>query len=343
MIRDAISLLVDGDSLDRAQAAQVMEEIMTGEATPAQIGAFTIALRQKGETVDEIAGFAGVMRDKSIKVRADGPVLDTCGTGGDGAGTMNISTAAAFVAAGAGATVAKHGNRAMSSACGSADVLEALGVNISLGADHVAKCLSEVGIGFMFAQMFHPAMKYVAGPRREIGVRTVFNFLGPLTNPAGARHQLLGVPNEETAVKLANALSALGSEHALVVTSGDGLDEISTTSDSTVYEVRRGAVRSYVASPRDFGFATASLEDIAGGDAQENASIIRSVFAGEKGPRRDVVLLNAGAALCAGDLADSIPAGIQQATESLDSGQATDRLERLVTLSNELADSGGAG
>ena len=222
MIRDAIAQLVDGKSLDRAQAAQVMEEIMTGEATPAQIGAFTVALRQKGETVDEITGFAGVMRDKSIKVSVDGPVLDTCGTGGDGAGTMNISTAAAFVAAGAGATVAKHGNRAMSSACGSADLLEALGVNINLGAAQVARCLTDTGIGFMFAQLFHPAMKYAAGPRREIGVRTVFNFLGPLTNPAGARHQLLGVPNEETAVKLANALNALGSEHALVVTSGDG-------------------------------------------------------------------------------------------------------------------------
>lgn len=343
MIRDAIAQLVDGISLDRAQSTQVMEEIMTGEATPAQIGAFTVALRQKGETVDEITGFAGVMRDKSIKVSVPGPVLDTCGTGGDGAGTMNISTAAAFVAAGAGATVAKHGNRAMSSACGSADVLEALGVNISLDADQVAQCLAEAGIGFMFAQLFHPAMKYAAGPRREIGVRTVFNFLGPLTNPAGARHQLLGVPNEETASILANALNALGSEHALVVTSGDGLDEISTTSDSTIYEVRRGAVRSYVASPQDFGFTSSKVEDIAGGDAQENASIIRSVFAGEKGPRRDVVLLNAGAALCAGDLADSIPAGIQLATESLDSGRATDTLEHLVTLSNELADSGGAG
>ena len=342
MIRDAIAQLVDGKSLDRAQAAQVMEEIMTGEATPAQIGAFTVALRQKGETVDEITGFAGVMRDKSIKVSVDGPVLDTCGTGGDGAGTMNISTAAAFVAAGAGATVAKHGNRAMSSACGSADLLEALGVNINLGAAQVARCLTATGIGFMFAQLFHPAMKYAAGPRREIGVRTVFNFLGPLTNPAGARHQLLGVPDEETAVKLANALNALGSEHALVVTSGDGLDELSTTAESVIYEVQHGAVRSYVVSPRDLGFTTSNLEDIAGGDAKENASIIRSVFDGEMGPRRDVVVLNAGAALCAGDLADSIPAGIALAVDSLDTGRATDRLERLVRLSNELAESGEA-
>ncbi len=341
MIREAISRLIEGQSLSRAEAAQVMEEIMTGLATPAQFGALVVALRFKGETVDEIAGFAETMRSKAVKVTSSRPALDTCGTGGDGAGTFNISTAAAFVAAGAGATVAKHGNRAMSSSCGSADVFEALGVNINLNGEQVARCLDEVGIGFMFAPLFNPAMKYAAGPRREIGVRTIFNILGPLTNPAGARHQLLGVPNEETASKMANTLRLLGAEHALVVTSDDGLDEISTCSESTVFEVRRGAVRSYALKPEDLGFSRARRDDLRGGSAQDNAAIIRSVFAGETGPQRDVVLLNAGAALYAGDLAESVQAGVKLAGEAIDSGRAASRLAALVRLSNELA--AGAG
>ncbi|GAG09019.1 unnamed protein product, partial [marine sediment metagenome] len=266
MIREAIDTLVSGRSLTFEQAAGVMEEIMSGDATPAQIAAFITALRIKGETVDEIAGLASVMRAKAVPVVVTPPVVDTCGTGGDSSSTFNISTAAAFVAAGAGLKVAKHGNRAMTSHCGSADVLEALGVKIDLGAEGVAECLETVGIGFMFAPIFHPAMKYAAVPRREIGIRTVFNILGPLTNPARAESQVIGVPNQEIGNKIASVLHRLGTKHSLVVHGIDGVDEISISGRSLVWEAdKEGVSPPYEISPLDFGFKEASRAEISGG------------------------------------------------------------------------------
>lgn len=333
MIRDAIEKAVSGIDLTREEAAAVMEEIMTGQATPAQFGALMTALRLKGETVEEIAGFASTMRRVVTAVSPRGPVVDTCGTGGDKRGTFNISTTAAFVAAGAGATVAKHGNRSMTSRCGSADVLEALGVNISLTAAQVETCLEEVGIGFMFAQLFHPAMKFVAGPRNEIGIRTVFNVLGPLTNPAGARAQVLGVGSPALVQRMAEALALLGSHHALVAHGDDGIDEISITAPTKISEVRDGEIRSYVVTPEEFGFRRATLDDVRGDDAAANATISREVLAGADGPRREVVLLNAAAALVASDLADGLKDGIALAAKAIDSGAAAERLEKLATVS----------
>jgi len=337
MIRDAIEKAVAGTDLTRDEAAAVMEEIMTGQATPAQFGALVTALRLKGETVPEIAGFASVMRRLATAVDAGRPVVDTCGTGGDGSGTFNISTTAAFVAAGAGATVAKHGNRSMTSKCGSADVLEALGVNISLNAAQVKTCLEEAGIGFMFAQLFHPAMKFAAGPRREIGIRTIFNILGPLTNPAGAHAQVLGVPSPALVQRLAEALALLGSHHALVVHGDDGVDEISICAASRVSEVRDGEIRSYAVAPEDFGFRRAAHDDVRGGDAAANAAMTRAILAGQDGPPREVVLLNAAAALVAGDLADGLGDGVKLAARAIDSGAAAERLERLARVSQRFA------
>jgi anthranilate phosphoribosyltransferase len=337
MIREAIEKVVAGFDLTRDEAATVMEEIMTGQATPAQFGALMTALRLKGETVQEIAGFASVMRRMATAVSPRRPVVDTCGTGGDGHGTFNISTTAAFVAAGAGAIVAKHGNRSMTSKCGSADVLEALGVNISLTPAQVEACLDEAGIGFMFAQVFHPAMKYAAGPRREIGIRTVFNILGPLTNPAGAHAQVLGVAAPVLVERMAEALALLGSHHALVVHGEDGIDEISICAPTRVSEVRDGEIRSYTITPEDFGFSRASLDDVRGGDAATNASITRSILSGADGPRRKVVLLNAAAALVASDLADDLAEGVERAAEAIDSGAAAERLERMAAVSRRFA------
>ncbi len=333
MIREAIEKVVAGSDLTRDEAAMVMEEIMTGQATPAQFGALMTALRLKGETVSEIAGFASVMRRMATAVSPRRPVVDTCGTGGDGHGTFNISTTAAFVAAGAGAIVAKHGNRSMTSRCGSADVLEALGVNITLTPAQVEACLDEAGIGFMFAQVFHPAMKFAAGPRREIGIRTVFNILGPLTNPAGAHAQVLGVAAPVLVERMAEALALLGSHHALVVHGEDGIDEISICAPTRISEVRDGEIRSYTIAPEDFGFSRASLDDVRGGDAATNASIVRSVLSGADGPRRKVVLLNAAAALVASDLADDLAEGVALAAEAIDSGAAAERLERMAAVS----------
>lgn len=333
MIREAIEKVVAGRDLTRDEAAAVMEEIMTGQATPAQFGALMTALRLKGETVQEIAGFASVMRRMATGVSPRRPVVDTCGTGGDGQGTFNISTTAAFVAAGAGATVAKHGNRSMTSKCGSADVLEALGVNISLTPAQVETCLDEAGIGFMFAQVFHPAMKFAAGPRREIGIRTVFNILGPLTNPAGAHAQVLGVASPSLVERMAEALALLGSHHALVVHGEDGIDEISVCAPTRVSEVRDGEIRSYTVAPEDFGFSRASLDDVRGGDAETNATITRSILSGADGPRRVVVLLNAAAALVASDLADDLADGVKLAAKAIDSGAAAERLERMAAVS----------
>jgi len=336
MIKEAIQALISGRSLTMEEAASIMEEIMNGEATPAQFGAFVTALRLKGETVDEIVGLARTMRAKAVPVTITDPVVDTCGTGGDGSHTFNISTVAAFVAAGAGLKVAKHGNRAMSSQCGSADVLEALGVRIDLTAEQVQRCLQEVGIGFMFAPVFHPAMKYAAAPRREIGIRTVFNILGPLTNPAGARAQVLGVAEEALVEKLALVLQRLGSHHALVVHGEDGLDEITPAGKTQVCELTDGNIKSYIISPEDLGFSRASLDNLKGGTADENASRLRNILAGASGPQRDVVLMNAAAALVAGDKVKTLQQGVTLAGETIDSGRALAKLEQLIRFTQNL-------
>ena len=310
---------------------------MSGEATPAQIAAFVTALRIKGETVEEIAGLASVMRAKAIPVVVTPPVVDTCGTGGDRSSSINISTAAAFVAAGAGLKVAKHGNRAMTSHCGSADVLEALGVKIELGAEAVAKCLETVGIGFMFAPIFHPAMKHAAVPRREIGIRTVFNILGPLTNPARAESQVIGVPSEELGGKIASVLHRLGTKHSLVVHGLDGMDEISISGKSLVWEVSEDKISSpYEVSPQYFDFKSAHLAEVRGGTPEENADILRRVLNGERGSWRDVVVMNAAAALLAGNRASDLKEGARLAEEVIDNGQALEKLEGLVKLSQSL-------
>ncbi len=336
MIKEAIDTLVRGNSLTMEQAADVMKEIMDGEATPAQFGSFVTALRLKGETVEEIAGMARVMREKSVPVSVSGPLVDTCGTGGDASKTFNISTTAAFVVAGAGLKVAKHGNRGMSSGCGSADVLDALGVKIELGAPEVKKCLEYVGIGFMFAPVFHPAMKYAAPSRREIGIRTVFNILGPMTNPAGAQSQLLGVFEESLVMKMAQVLCLLGCQHALVVHGEDGLDEITLGGKTTVCELKGEEISRYYIDPEDFGFPRTGLSSLRGGPPQENADILRRVLRGEKGPYRDIVLVNAAATLVAGDLAKDLEKGVRLASEAIDSGRAMEKLEGLITLSQQI-------
>ncbi len=333
MIKEAIATLVDGRSLTMEEAASVMEEIMEGKATPAQFGAFVTALRIKGETVDEIVGLAKTMRSKAVPVITDEPVVDTCGTGGDGSSTFNISTTAAFVAAGAGLKVAKHGNRAMSSQCGSADVLEALGVRIDLNAEQVQRCLQEVGIGFMFAPVFHPAMKYASAPRREIGIRTVFNILGPLTNPAGARAQLLGVADGSLVEKLALVLQRLGCHHTIVVHGEDGLDEITITGKTQVCELKDGVIKSYSLSPEDFGLSRGSLDSLKGGTINDNAALLRSILAGAHGPQRDAVLLNAAAVLLAGDRVETLKQGVALAREVIDGGHALAKLEELIRFS----------
>ena len=336
MIREAIEAVVNGESLPFEDAAQVMNEIMSGEATPAQFGAFVTALRLKGETVDEIAGMAQVMRARSLHVEINGALVDTCGTGGDRSGTFNVSTAAAFVAAGAGAKVAKHGNRAMSGSSGSADVLEALGAKIDLSPQSVARCIAETGFGFMFAQGFHPSMRFAAGPRREIGIRTVFNILGPLTNPAGAGAQVIGVADASMASKMAQALSMLGSRRALVVHGNDGLDEITVADSTSVWELREGAVNEYAISPDELGVNRSSLGEIQASDAEASAEIIRGMLGGNVGAARDIALLNAAAALLAGDLVGTLQDGVQAAANSIDSGSAKSRLESFVALSQSL-------
>lgn len=338
MIKEAIASLVSGRALCFDEAAKVMEEIMNGEATPAQLAAFVTALRMKGETADEIAGLASVMQSKATPIRVNFPVVDTCGTGGDNSSSFNISTAAAFVAAGAGLTVAKHGNRAMSSHCGSADVLEALGVKVELEAEAVAQCLEKIGIGFMFAPIFHPAMRYAAAPRREIGIRTVFNILGPLTNPARARFQVIGVPSPELGEKIASALHHLGTTHSLVVHGLDGMDEISITERSLIWEVTRyGVSPPYEVSPEDFGFTKANPTEIRGGTAKQNARILRNVLSGEVGAKRNIVVMNAAAALVAGNLASDLREGAHIAQKAIDSGEALAKLNELIKLSQSLS------
>jgi anthranilate synthase/phosphoribosyltransferase len=334
--KEAIAAVVAGNDLTQEQAAEAMGQLMSGRATPAQIGAFLTGLRLKGETVEEIAGMALAMRERAARIRVEGPLLDTCGTGGDNSGSVNVSTAAAFVAAGAGAKVAKHGNRAMSSGCGSADVLEALGARIDLEPEQVAACVNDVGIGFLFAQKFHPAMKYVAPARREIGIRSVFNILGPLTNPAGARHQLLGVANPAQAETMAKVLKLLGSQHALVV-HGNGMDELTTTGSSTVWELKGGEIEQYEVSPTDLGLSLAMAADLHGGAADENAMKVRAALEGEPGPVRDVVLLNAAAALVAADLVQTLAEGLTSAAESIDSGRAHQKLTSFIDRTQALA------
>ena len=335
MIQEAIQQLIDGKDLSRVEAQQVMDQIMSGEATDAQIGGFLVALRCKGETEDEVAGFTEVMRAKATRISGGRPpLLDTCGTGGDASGTFNISTTAAFVAVGAGCTVAKHGNRAISSKCGSADVLAELGVDIEADPGRVGTCLDEAGIGFLFAQALHGAMKHAIGPRRELGTRTVFNILGPLTNPAGARRQLIGVYDGDLTGKLAGVLHELGSERAFVVHGSDGLDEITLTGMTRVAELNAGSIETYEIRPGDLGFDEAGVEELKGGNAEENAGILLEVLDGGKGPRSDVVLMNAAAAIAAGGLASSLEEGVDRARSAISSGRAREALEKLKGVSN---------
>jgi anthranilate phosphoribosyltransferase len=333
--------------LDSNEAAAAMDQIMTGAVTPAQIGAFVTALRMRGETVEEIAGFAAAMRRHALRVDVDpegGPVVDTCGTGGDASGTFNISTTAAFAIAGAGVRVAKHGNRSVTSKCGSADLLEGLGVAIELAPAAVARCVNDVGIGFMYAPAFHPAMRFVGPTRREIGIRTVFNILGPLTNPAGARHQLIGVGQAGIAEKLALALSRLGCSRAVLVHAEEGLDELGLCGPShvTEYDAKFGDVRSYAISPADVGLAVAPPGALSGGDVSENARITLGILSGERGPRRDATLLNAGAGIYAADVVASIAEGVAMAEAAIDSGQAMERLEQLIALTQLLLEKADA-
>ena len=349
IITEAVRALVDRKDLSRIEAAAAMEAIMSGAATNAQIAAFLTALRMKGETVEELIGFAQVMRQKAVKVRtragevvgATGTdremLIDTAGTGGDASGTFNVSTATAFVVAGAGLKVAKHGNRSVSSLCGSADVVETLGINIELPPAKVARCVDEVGIGFLYAPLLHTAMKHVMAARREMGIRTVFNMLGPLTNPAGANAQVIGVYSDALTEPLARVLAELGTLRAFVVHGADGLDEISNTGPSHISEVHEGVVRSSSVRPEDFGLPRASIQELRGGDREENAEIIRQVLAGEAGARRDIVLMNAAAALVVGGKARDFKEGVALAAQSIDSGAAAAKLAGLIALSQRLA------
>jgi anthranilate phosphoribosyltransferase len=348
-IVDALKKVVSGQHLDRAEAESVMEGIMTGNATDAQIAAFLTALRMKCETVEELIGFAKVIRAKAAPIRPRGVVaaafsgtdremlVDTCGTGGDATGTFNISTATSFVVAGAGVRVAKHGNRSVSSLCGSADVVEALGIRIDLTPEDVGRCIDEVGIGFLYAPLLHDAMRYVMLARREMKIRTVFNLLGPLCNPAGATAQVLGVYNEKLTEMMAQVLCELGARRAFVVHGADGLDEITITGETKISEVRGGKVRTYYLTPEDFGIARAPLDRIQGGDARRNAEIIRNILSNEGGTCQDVVLLNAAAGLVAGGKAVNLREAIGFARISIESGAALSRLTRLAELSQQLA------
>ncbi len=334
MIKEAIASVVKGSDLSESEMTAVMEEIMTGGASPAQIGSFITALRMKGETVDEITGAARVMRAKVTKVACPPDAVDTCGTGGDESMTFNISTASAFVAAGTGLVVAKHGNRSVSSKSGSADVLKALGVNIEAEVSRVEECLKEAGIGFLFAPMLHGAMKYAAPVRREIGIRSIFNILGPLTNPAGAKNQIIGVYDPPLTDLVAKVLFNLGSNHAFIVRGEDGLDEITLTCETKITELKGSSIRSYHIKPEDFGFTRCSPGELKGGDPEENARIIMDVLKGENGPRREIVLLNSAAAITAGGRAKTLEEGIAVARGSIDTGSALKKLEELREITN---------
>ena len=349
IITDALRALIERRDLTRIEAAAAMDAIMSGAATHAQIAAFLTALRMKGETVEELIGFAQVMRQKAVHVRTHGEelaaltgtdremLIDTCGTGGDASGTFNVSTATAFVVAGAGLKVAKHGNRSVSSLCGSADVVETLGIDLELSPAQVARCIDEVGIGFLYAPLLHTAMKHVMLARREMGIRTVFNMLGPLTNHAGANAQVVGVYSATLTELLARVLAELGTIRAFVVHGADGLDEVSNTGESVVAEVREGVVRTFTLRPEDFGVPRARMADLRGGDREQNAQIIRAILRGEPGPRRDIVVMNAAVALVAGLRARDLKEGASLAVHAIDAGRGLDKLEQLVRLSQALA------
>jgi len=334
MIKEAISMLTQKMDLSESEMVSTMNELMEGKLTDAQVGAFLTALRMKGETVEEISGAARVMREKATTIEAPPGTVDTCGTGGDLSHTFNVSTTTAFVVAASGVPVAKHGNRSVSSKSGSADVLEALGVKIDLLPKKVEECLKSTGFGFLFAPLFHPAMKYAIGPRREIGIRTVFNVLGPLTNPARAENQLLGVFSGRMTESLARAVGNLGARHAMVVHGKDGLDEITVTDKTIVSEYRDGEVKTYTLNPVDYGIAPARSEDLVGGDAEENADITVQVLTGERGPRRDIVVLNAAAAIYVSGGAPSIAKGLERAEEAIDSGAALRKLNEVREATN---------
>jgi anthranilate phosphoribosyltransferase len=335
-LREALAKLVLGENLTRQEAQGAMRTLVEGEATPAQIGAFAIALRMKGETPEEIAGLAEVMRAAATRVEAGDDVMDVVGTGGDGAGTFNISTMSALIVASAGGRVAKHGNRSITSACGAADFLEAIGVAIDLPPEGVVRCVDETGFGFMFAPLYHPAMRHAGAPRREIGVRTVFNVLGPLTNPAGARRQLTGVAVPGIGETIARVLDLLGTLHAVVVHSDDGLDEISVSAPTQVHEIHNGSLRSYAIEPEQFGLPRAAPDAVRGGTVEANVRMAQAVFNGERGAARDVVLLNAGAALYVAGLAETVAAGIERAADELDSGRAREKTAQVAAASQRL-------
>lgn len=333
-IQAAIKQLIQRHDFSHDQMSDVMNQIMTGNATPAQIGGFLIGLQMKGETVTEIAAAAEVMRSLATPVHINGEhVVDTCGTGGDGASTFNVSTASAFVAAAAGCQVAKHGNRSISSSSGSADVLEAAGVNLELTPEQVKHCIETVGVGFMFAQKHHGAMKHAIGPRREMGVRTIFNLLGPLTNPAQAAHQVLGVFDKKWVKPMAEVLQKLGSQHVLVVHAEDGLDEISIGAETHIAELKNGTVTTYTIKPEDFGMQQHSIESLTVSNAQDSLALIKEVFEGKSGPARDIVILNAGAAIYAADITDTLKDGVAMAAKVIDSGAASQKLNALIVTS----------
>lgn len=350
MIKQAIAQVVEGIDLPEAIMVEVMDQIMSGEATPAQIGAFITAMRMKGETVEEITGAAKVMRAHATPIRVGGvldldrdeinidreTILDTCGTGGSGTKTFNISTTVAFIVAACGVKVAKHGNRSVSSACGSADVLEHLGVNLEVSPAGVEKCIDELGVGFLYAPALHGAMKHAIGPRKEVGIRTIFNILGPLTNPARANRQVLGVYQQSLVTPMAQVLARLGCRRGFVVHGSDGMDEVTLTGITHVAEIRQGQVSAFEAAPEDFGLKSCSLDDLRGGDAVCNAEIVQAILKGDKGPRRDIVLLNAAFALCAADVAGDIRQGLGMAVDAIDSGRALGHLQGLVRMTNEL-------
>ncbi|MGE3798455.1 MAG: anthranilate phosphoribosyltransferase [Thermomicrobiales bacterium] len=342
--RDAIRAVIDGEYLSEIQASDVMDGIMKGKVTPSQIAALITALRIRGETVEELTGFARALRGhvQKVVVPDDRPLIDTCGTGGDGSGTFNISTTAAIVIAGTGVRVAKHGNRSVTSRSGSADVLEALGVVIDLPPEAVATSIRDAGIGFMFAPSYHPGFRHAGPTRREIGVRTVFNYLGPMTNPAGLRRQIIGVSAPEAAWMMAEALGRLGSERVLIVYSPEGLDELGLGGDSHVveFDVERGEPIDYTIGPQSFGLKSASVQELAGGDAVHNAEVTRRILQGEEGARRDVVLFNAGAGLYAAGVAENVAQGVEMARDTIDSGRAAEALERFIAVTQALVDRG---
>lgn len=350
MIKKAIARIVERQDLSEREMIEVMNQVMSGEATPAQIGSFITALRMKGETVEEITGAARVMRDRVTRIRVGNNVLDidrddinidletildTCGTGGSGTNTFNVSTTVAFVVSACGIKVAKHGNRSVSSSCGSADVLEALGVNLDVTVEKVERCIDEIGIGFLYAPALHGAMKHAIGPRREIGIRTIFNILGPLTNPAGADCQVLGVYRADLVEKMARVLNNLGCRRGFIVHGSDGMDEITLTGETFIAEVKDGAVSTRPFAPEELGFSRCAIDDLRGGDAATNAAIVRGILTGDKGPKRDIVLLNAAFGLVAAGKAADLAEGVEMAAEAIDSGKALRQLEKLADLTRE--------